>query len=640
MVAFPVVAQNSKDVLLTIDGTPVYAQEFKRVYNKNLDLVQEESQKDIDGYLQLFIDYKLKTTEARAQGLDKKDVYKSELKQYRAQLSRNYLFEDKVTEELAKEAYERGKEELDVTHILILVDYEANAQDTLKAYNKIKSIHDRALKGENFKELAKKYSEEPNANETGGELGYFSVFNMVYPFETAAYNTKVGEVSDIVRTRFGYHILKVNDRRARLPKLSVSHIMISDKKGARTFDPQERIKEIAAMIKQGESFESLAKQYSDDKNSAEKEGKLNPFAKGELRSPEFEEAAYKLKTPGEISGPVKSEFGWHLIRLDEILPMETFEQQKPEIEKKLGDGERSKIVTQAVSKMIKDKYGFKPGVSYLPYMLTYIPNEVMNRSWVMETPIPAEEDKVLFSIGDRKLTYNDFAKYVEGRQRTTRPYRNKELLLADLYNDFEDEKIKDYFRDKLEEDNEEYAAILDEYRDGLLIFDVMEQNIWEKAKNDTIGLQKYYEKNKMNYRWKERVEADVFAATSQIAAQQIQSLLREGKSPEDIKTALNQNGQINVLLTQGTFEVDQEELPKDLEMQKGISKVYNSHNSFVVVNIKEILPPSVKPLDEVKGRVISMYQNEIEKEWMDSLRSKYKVEVNKKTLKRLKKELK
>lgn len=640
MVAFPVVAQNSKDVLLTIDGTPVYAQEFKRVYNKNLDLVQEESQKDIDGYLQLFIDYKLKTTEARAQGLDKKDVYKSELKQYRAQLSRNYLFEDKVTEELAKEAYERGKEELDVTHILILVDYEANAQDTLKAYNKIKSIHDRALKGENFKELAKKYSEEPNANETGGELGYFSVFNMVYPFETAAYNTKVGEVSDIVRTRFGYHILKVNDRRARLPKLSVSHIMISDKKGARTFDPQERIKEIAAMIKQGESFESLAKQYSDDKNSAEKEGKLNPFAKGELRSPEFEEAAYKLKTPGEISGPVKSEFGWHLIRLDEILPMETFEQQKPEIEKKLGDGERSKIVTQAVSKMIKDKYGFKPGVSYLPYMLTYIPNEVMNRSWVMETPIPAGEDKVLFSIGDRKLTYNDFAKYVEGRQRTTRPYRNKELLLADLYNDFEDEKIKDYFRDKLEEDNEEYAAILDEYRDGLLIFDVMEQNIWEKAKNDTIGLQKYYEKNKMNYRWKERVEADVFAATSQIAAQQIQSLLREGKSPEDIKTALNQNGQINVLLTQGTFEVDQEELPKDLEMQKGISKVYNSHNSFVVVNIKEILPPSVKPLDEVKGRVISMYQNEIEKEWMDSLRSKYKVEVNKKTLKRLKKELK
>ncbi|HLW32746.1 MAG TPA: peptidylprolyl isomerase [Aequorivita sp.] len=640
LVAFPVVSQNKKDVLLTIDGAPVYANEFKRVYNKNLDLVQEESQKDIDGYLQLFIDYKLKTAEARAQGLDDKDVYKSELKQYRAQLSRNYLFEDKVTEEMAKEAYERGKEELNVTHILIPVDYEANAQDTLKAYNKIKSIHDRALKGEDFKELARKYSEEPGAKETGGELGYFSVFNMVYPFETAAYNTKVGEVSDIFRTRFGYHILKVNDRRTRVPKISVSHIMISEKKGARTFDPEVRIKEIAAMINQGESFESLAKQYSDDKNSAEKEGKLNPFVKGDLRSPQFEDAAYKLKTPGEISDPVKSEFGWHLIRLDEILPMETFEEQKPEIEKKLGDGERSKMVTQAVSKMIKDKYGFKAGASYLPYMLTYIPSEVMSRKWVIETPIPADENKLLFSIGDRKLTYNDFAKYVEGRQRTTRPYRSKELLLADLYEDFEDEMIKDYFRDKLEEDNEEYAAILDEYRDGLLIFDVMEQNIWEKAKNDSIGLQKFYEKNKMNYQWKKRVDGDIFGATSQITAQQIQTMLNEGKTPEDIKTALNQNVQINVLLTQGVFEVDQEELPKDLEMKIGISKIYNSHDSFVVINIKEVLPPSVKPLNDVRGRVISVYQNEIEKEWMNELRSKYDVEVNKKTLRQLKKELK
>ncbi|HLT42578.1 MAG TPA: peptidylprolyl isomerase, partial [Sphingobacteriaceae bacterium] len=490
------------------------------------------------------------------------------------------------------------------------------------------------------KELARKYSEEPGAKETGGELGYFSVFNMVYPFETAAYNTKVGEVSDIFRTRFGYHILKVNDRRTRVPKISVSHIMISEKKGARTFDPEVRIKEIAAMINQGESFESLAKQYSDDKNSAEKEGKLNPFVKGDLRSPQFEDAAYKLKTPGEISDPVKSEFGWHLIRLDEILPMETFEEQKPEIEKKLGDGERSKMVTQAVSKMIKDKYGFKAGASYLPYMLTYIPSEVMSRKWVIETPIPADENKLLFSIGDRKLTYNDFAKYVEGRQRTTRPYRSKELLLADLYEDFEDEMIKDYFRDKLEEDNEEYAAILDEYRDGLLIFDVMEQNIWEKAKNDSIGLQKFYEKNKMNYQWKKRVDGDIFGATSQITAQQIQTMLNEGKTPEDIKTALNQNVQINVLLTQGVFEVDQEELPKDLEMKIGISKIYNSHDSFVVINIKEVLPPSVKPLNDVRGRVISVYQNEIEKEWMNELRSKYDVEVNKKTLRQLKKELK
>lgn len=640
LVAFTVIAQNKKDVLLTIDGKPVYANEFERVYKKNLDLVQEESQKDIDGYLQLFIDYKLKTVEARAQGLDEKDTYKSELKQYRAQLSRNYLFEDKVTEEMAREAYERGKEELNVTHILIPVDYEANAQDTLKAYNKIKALHDRAVKGEDFKQLARNNSEEPGAKETGGELGYFTVFNMVYPFETAAYNTKVGQISPVFRTRFGYHVLKVNDRRARLPKISVSHIMISDKKGAHTFDPEERINEIAAMVKQGESFENLAKQYSDDKNSAVNGGKLNPFVKGDLRSSEFEDAAYKLKKVGEVSKPVKTDFGWHLIRLDEIFPMETFEQQKPEIEKKLGDGERSKMVTQAVSKKIKDKYGYKEGETYFPYMLTYIPNEVLNRKWIITEPIPANENKVLFTIGNHKLTFNDFAKYVEGRQRTTRPYGNKEILLGDLYEDFQDEMIKDYFRDRLEEDNEDYAAILDEYRDGLLIFDVMEQNIWLKAKTDSIGIQNFYNKHKMDYQWKQRVDGDIFAATSQMTAQQIQKMLGEGKTPEDIKTTLNSNGNVNVLLTQGVFEVDQEELPKNLEMKIGVSKIYNSHDSFVVVNVKEILPAGVKPLEDVKGRVISVYQNEIEKNWMAELHSKYTVVVDKKTLKRVKKELK
>src|SRR5690606_34475205 len=332
--AATVSSQNKKDVLMTIEGKPVYANEFKRVYKKNLDLVQEESQKDMDGYLQLFIDYKLKIKEAEAQGLAEKESYKNELSKYRDQLSRNYLFEDKVTAELAQEAYLRGKEESDASHILIRVDYEAMPQDTLAAYNKIKSIREKALKGEDFDQLAKTYSEEPGAKTRGGNLGYFSVFSMVYPFETAAYNTKVGNISEIVRTSFGYHILKVNDRREKLPKISVSHIMISDKKGAKSFNPEERINELYTMLQQGESFESLAKQFSDDKNSAVKDGKLTPFSKGDLRAPEFEDMAYSLKTVGEISKPVKTDFGWHIIRLDEKLAVETFEQQKENLDKK------------------------------------------------------------------------------------------------------------------------------------------------------------------------------------------------------------------------------------------------------------------------------------------------------------------
>lgn len=631
-------SQNKKDVLLSVNGNPVYANEFERVYKKNLDLVQDESQKDVDSYLQLFIDYKLKIFEAKAQGLENDEVYQREFNKYRDQLSRNYLFEDKLTEDLAKEAYERSKEDINASHILIMVSYEATPQDTLAAYNKIKSIHEKALKGADFESLAKEYSEEPNAKESGGNLGYFTVFNMVYPFETAAYNTNTGEISDIVRTSFGYHIVKVNDRRVRLPKIEVSHIMVSDKKGARTFDPHERIKEIATLLKQGQTFENLAKEYSDDKSTAVDGGKMRAFTKGELRAPQFEDAAYKLDKPGEVSEPVKTDFGWHIIRLENKLPEPTFEDQKELFEKRIKQGDRGKVVVNTVNKRIKDMYGFKEGTHYLPFFETYVTDSVMSRKWKM-SPIPAAQDKILFTIGNETVKYSDFAQYIEERQHTTLPFREKAPLLHSFYEEFEIKELKDYFKEQLEKENEDYASILGEYRDGLLIFDVMDRNIWSKAKNDSIGLQRYYEKTKQNYRWKQRLDVDVFSTTSQMNAQRVQHLVKEGKSAEEIKTTLNPEGTVNVMLTQGLFEIGSKELPANLEVREGISSVYPSNGSFTVVNIKQILPEGIKKLDDVRGRVVSDYQVELEKQWMEQLRSKYKVEVNKRTLRKLKKRL-
>jgi peptidyl-prolyl cis-trans isomerase SurA len=637
--AAPAISQNKKEVLMTINGKPVYTNEFERVYRKNLDLVQDESQKDIDGYLQLFIDYKLKIAEAQAQGLDKGEEYLKEFLKYRDQLSRNYLFEDKITDELAKEAYERGKYDVAASHILIRVDYEALPQDTLVAYNKIKNIREKALKGEDFAKLAQTYSEEPGAKISGGDLGYFTVFNMVYPFETAAYTTKVGEISDIVRTSYGYHILKVTDKRERMPKISVSHIMISDKKGARDFNPEERINEIYSMLQQGQNFENLAKQFSDDKNSAVMGGKLKPFTKGDLRAPEFEEAAYALKNPGDLSKPIKTDFGWHVIRLDEKFARETFEEQKPDLDKKVNEGDRSKIVTSATNKKIKDKYGFKKEDSYLPFFDTYLGDDILNRKWVM-TPIPAEQDKTLFTIGDKKATFSDFAKYIEERQRTTRPYKQKESLLVDFYNEFETKELKEYFKDRMEFENEEYAAILNEYRDGLLIFDVMDKNIWQKGKNDSLGIQEYYNKTKQNYQWKQRINATIYSAISKAVANQVQQMLNEGKTAEEIKAAINADNQVNVLITPGTYEIGQRELPENLTIKTGVSEIYPNHDSFLVLNIEEVIPPGPKALEEVKGKVLSNYQNDIEAQWMDSLHKKYKVEVNKKALKHVKKDLK
>ncbi len=631
-------SQKKKDVLLTINDEPVYVSEFKRVYNKNLDLVKDESQKSVDGYLDLFIDYKLKVAEAYAQDLDEVGAYQREYNKYRDQLSRNYLFEKQVTEDLAIEAYERGLEEINADHILITASYEDSPQDTLKAYNKIKALHDRIKKGEDFETLAKQHSEEPNAKETGGKLGYFTVFSLVYPFESMAYNTKVGEVSEIVRTRYGYHLIKVNDRRKRSPKITVSHIMITANTAERTFDPEERINELYSMLQQGEDFESIARQYSEDKNSGQRGGKLNPFSKGDLRSDEFEEAAYSLKNPGDYTKPVKSAFGYHIIRLEEKHTTPSFEDEKARLMKRVEKGDRSVIITTAINDKIKEKYGFNKENDYNPFFETFVTDEVLQRAWSFE-PIGESDNKRLFTIGNRSLDYNDFAAFIVEYQKKSKPYKSKALLLSDYFDEFEAQELKNYFKDELEKENEEYAGVIDEYRNGLLIFDVMNNNVWNKAKQDSIGLVNFYEKEKHNYLWKERVDAIVVSGTDEKLVSEAQKMLKQGKNSEEIKTSLNKDDEINVIISEGVFEIGDRELPTNIEAKKGVSEVYTTDNGFTVLNINNVLPAGTKPLNSVRGRVMSDYQNYLEKTWIESLREKYDVKINKKTLKRVKKEI-
>ncbi len=631
-------SQKKNDVLLTIDDEPVYSSEFKTVFNKNLDLVLDESQKDVDGYLDLFIDYKLKVTEAYAQGLDKDESYIKEFTKYQDQLSKNYIYDKRVTSELVTEAYERGLEEIDADHILILVNLNATAKDTLIAYNKIKAIRVKAVSGEDFETLAKKYSEEPGVKKSGGKLGYFSVFAMLYNFENAAYKTKVGEISEITRTDFGYHIIKINDRREKKPKINVSHIMIFSNKDAKEANPEEKINELYAMIMQGESFESIAKQFSEDKATGIKGGTIKTFGPGDLRAPLFENAAYSIKDDGEILKPIESSFGWHIIRLNEIFPIPTFEELKQEIEKKVTSGARIRVVTQATNNKIKLEYGYQEGEGYSPYFYEYVSDSIFKKKWKY-TPIPEAQDKVLFTIGDLEVRYNDFAKFIFNKQKLSKTYKSKEVLFVDFYDEFKNKTITDFYKNKLELENEEYAAVLSEYRNGLLIYDVMEKNIWEVAKTDSIGLQKYYEETKSNYTWKQRVDVDIISAPQETIAKQVKSLLTEGENIEEIKKQLNTEGKINVIISQGVYEIDQKELPANFKAKLGVSEIYKTEDSNVVVNVKEILPPATKKLEEVKGLVISKYQSKIEEDWIKELKSKYKVVINKKALKKVKKQL-
>ena len=631
-------SQNKKDVLLTIDGKPVYTSEFKRVYNKNLDLVKDESQKSVESYLDLFIDYKIKVAEAYAQKLDKDETYISEFNQYRDQLSRNYILENKVTSELSLEAYERSLEEINANHILVLSKYEDIPQDTLKAYNKIKAIYDRAKAGEDFVALAKENSEEPNADKGGGQLGYFTAFAMLYPFETAAYNTQVGGVSEIVRTQYGYHIIKVNDRRKRGSQITTSHIMLSDKGSNRTFVPADRIIELYALLQQGEDFAKLAEQYSDDKNSAKNGGQLQKFRKGELRAPKFEEAAFSLENAGDYSKPVKSQFGWHIIQLNEKHSIPTYEEERESLEKKVKNGVRSKIVTSALNDQIKDKYGYVEVTNYVPFFNIYVSDDILKKKWEYDT-IGNAQDRVIFTIGKKEIRFSDFAKFIVSRQKQQFTATEKSYVLADFYYEFESLELKNYFRDNLEFENVQYASTIREYRNGLLIFDLMNKNIWMKAKNDTLGLQNFYETVKENYTWDDRVDAVIVTSTTEDAALVARNLMLNDKTSEEIKGVLNVDDQINVIISEGVFEKGQRELPGNFEVKVGVSETYSNKDGFTIVRVNKVIPTDIKPLGTVKGKVMSDYQNDLESKWMMRLRDMYKVKIHKKALKRVKKEL-
>ena len=636
--ATAIIAQEDKSTLVTLNNRDFTVGEFKQVYFKNLDLVKQQEERSLDEYLDLFIQYKRKVEEARAQGLDKRQSYLTDFAKYQEQLSRNYVYEDNVTAQMVEQAYKRSKESLKTSHILILCNWDAKPQDTLVAYNKAKELRQMVLNTpDKFNDIAAKYSEEPKADESRGSLDYFNVFEMVYPYESVAYNLKVGEISDLVRTQFGYHIVKLEDRRPVLPKRTVSHIMIGTR-----FDSldtaKDRIMEIAGLLEKGVAFEDLAKQYSDDKNTGINGGLMRPFTQGDLKAPSFEDAAFALEQKGQISEPVQTRFGWHIIRLEDKGKLPNFEDEQERLTKMVKLGDRAKIVTTAVSQKIKEELGFQ-AYPYKSSFIAILNDSVFDRKWRF-VAFENKENRPLFTIGAKTYFYNDFGAYLAERQTKVRPFKQITTFLEMVYEEFETEKVKDYFKENLEQVNPDYAAIIDEYRDGLLIFDVMEKNIWTKAKSDSLGLRNYYEAHKTQYLWKNRVKGAVIQTTSEEDMDEVLELLRRGKSPSDVKSQLNQKGALKVVVSEGLFEEGSPKLPLTYVLKQGLSEVFESPMQYTVIQAQEFLPAGVKKYEEVEGAVLSDYQSQLESIWNDELAAKYPAKINKSALRKLKRALK
>lgn len=641
-----VLAQNNttKEILFTVDGKPYFTDEFERVYKKNLDLVKDDSQKELDQYFDLFIGYKLKINKAYKLGLQNGTQYQNELKSNREQLSKKFLSDTKVTKELVQEAYNRMLKEIKASHILLTVDENAAPEDTLKVYNQILDIRKRAMNGESFGDLAVNLSQDPSAKENKGDLGYFTVFKMLYDFESEAYKTASGQVSKPVRTRFGYHIIKVEDIRDNRGEVTVAHIMIMNPKVKEDMAENEKVKntifDIYKKLQQGEKFEDLAKQFSEDKSSANKGGILKKFGTGQLSSNEFENVAFSLSKELPISEPFQTEFGWHIVKFIDKHPVKSFDKLQLDIENKVSRDDRSRLIAASMTEKLRNKYKVKRDDKLYLKLSKAVNNDFYKEKWELPKDLKPYENS-LFSINNSKFKGTDFLSFVKAQQKSGAAVKPITKLVDNLYRKYVDEQLNVYYKDNLENEVPEFSAVMDEYRDGLLLFDLMEKEIWEKSKKDSIGLKKFYDNNFKNYQWKNRYDLVLISSTKQDIAKKASKLLKQDKTADFIKDKLNvKGGEVNVMVKEGIFEYDNEALPKNIDSKLGVSDVFKQGDYYYVTKINKIIPEAPKTMEECKGKLINDYQQFLESNWVNELKNEFKVEVFKPVYEKVKNKLK
>ncbi|GGE96829.1 peptidylprolyl isomerase [Hymenobacter cavernae] len=521
-------------VLETLGTHEVPASEFAYVYRKNNSTSPEfGTRPSVAEYLDLYTNFKLKVLEAEQRGLDTTQAFKQELAGYKQQLAQPYLTEKSVTDQLVREAYDRMSKEISASHILIRVAPDADPKDTLAAYQKTTALRQRITGGEDFNKVAREASEDPSARENGGKLGYFTAMQMVYPFESAAYRTTAGQVSQPVRTRFGYHLIKVNDVRPAQGEIKVAHLMIRATPGqpkADSLTAKKKIDELYSRLQRKEDWEKLVTQFSEDAGSAANGGELPPFSTGRM-IPSFEEAAFKLQKPGDLSSPVQTPYGWHIIKLIEKQPIPTFEAMEPTLKNKVAKDSRSELNRTAFLKRIRTENQFTENKAGKDYVFSKADTSLVSGHFKYT---PAEKDKMtnaaLFTIKGKPYTTKDFLTYVQQNQRP-RPGSEPRYDMQLLYDQYVDQSLTNYEKENLETKHEDYRMLVKEYRDGILLFQLMDEKVWSKAIEDSTGLEKFFTENQSKYQWEPRVQGSVISAASPELLTKAQQQLKAGAYP-------------------------------------------------------------------------------------------------------------
>jgi len=607
-------AQN-EETLVTIGGENVSKAEFEYIYRKNNNnLYNDTDKKSPEDYLDLFIDFKLKVVEAETLKMDTSRAFIKELEGYRNEVAEPYLTDVKYDDQLVHELYNRMQFEINASHILLMVDKGADEAKKQEVLERITKIRDEIIAGKDFTQAALEYSEDPTTKNNKGNLGYFSAFTMVAPFEDAAYNTPIGEVSEPVETNFGYHLIKVNDKRKNKGEILVAHIMKSIPQNATPEEIKEirsKIDSIYKQLEEGADFTELAKKESQDRRSAVNGGKLPWFSSGRVVS-EFANAAFALKNPGDISIPVKTNFGYHIIKKLDSRPVPDFEEAKPNIEEKIRkDKERSSFSKKVFIENLKTEYGF-----------TEYKDGKKKLEGIQIEDKPNIEKTLLFSIDNKEYSSDELFTFVHKNKIIKGP-------ILQYYNSWVDNEIVSLEDSKLEEKYPEFRYLVKEYHDGILLFNISQEKVWNLASEDTVGLENFYNKNKKKFSWGERFKGSIITCESNKIREEAEDLLGSGMNIEEVAEHLNSDKEV-IKFEQGAWEEGTNHVV-DYYVWNG--KTPDNFNSEITFVRGDKIAPEPKTLEEARGLYISEYQDYLEKNWLKELHKKYTVKVNKQLLK-------
>ncbi len=637
----------SDSVLLKINDREITVYEFEYVYSKNNLNPQVMDPKSMEEYLELFINFNLKVYEAMQMGLDTHATFIDELEGYRKQLAVPYLTDQEVSNQLLDEALDRMRYDLRASHILINLEKHASPADTLAAWNKIMELRKKIEEGESFREMAIQYSDDPSAKGmpatanrppmrgNGGDLGYFSVLDMVYPFENAVYNLEVGELSYPVRTDFGYHLIKLTDKLPAMGRAKVAHIMVSLPENAteqQKNQAKEKIQEIHQNILEGEEFKTLAERFSDDKASGRRGGELPQFTSNRM-VPEFIKAINALNENNQISQPVRSQYGWHIIKLiEKSLPSE--EDAMAEMKNKISRDARASLSQQVVVERLKKEYNFEEMNENLEVFFENVDSTIFEGKW--DKSKIGKTNAVLFSFAGKTYSQQDFADYLLSTQAMRTP-ESVRAYVTTMYNNFTQQTLLAYEEQRLPEKYPEFKRIMNEYHDGILLFELTDQKVWSKAMQDTVGLRNFYNENIADYMWDDRYDAIIYSFDDEKEAKAgrktIRKALRRNVTHEDLMAGFNKDSHLKVSAEKGVFEVSEKPALSSLDRNTGVSDVIRHNGHYAVVWVLDFIPEGPKKLNEIRGLVIADYQNYLEEKWINELRSKYKYMVNTDALK-------